>query len=181
MPRTVSLGALAAILTLVAAGCDMSAHGGMDMSTPRNDVEFVDAMIPHHRGAIEMAGMVLARGQSGDVKAFAQRVVTAQTQEIATMNAARKALKGSENTSGTHDDPHMDADMARMRTLSGAALDREFLADMLPHHAGAIEMAHNALPNLRRADLQALARAIVADQADEIAEIRALLKALGAP
>lgn len=167
-------------LVLLAAGCDMMGHNGMDPMNPRNDLEFVNAMIPHHTAATEMAQMVVDRGQHADVKAFARRVIAAQTQEIATMKAARKALTGSEGGSGEHEDAHMAADMVRMRSLSGSALDRAFLDDMLPHHAGAIQMAHNALPNLKRAELQALARAIIADQAREIQEIRDLVQKVGA-
>ena len=50
-----------------------------------------------------------------------------------------------------------------------------FLADMIPHHAGAIEMAHRALPNLKRADLQAMAMNIVSSQAKEIGELQDML------
>lgn len=49
------------------------------------DVAFVCGMIPHHRGAIDMAKAALAHGDDPWVKELAQKVIDAQTQEIADM------------------------------------------------------------------------------------------------
>ncbi|HVY52305.1 MAG TPA: DUF305 domain-containing protein [Devosia sp.] len=49
------------------------------------DVAFVCAMMPHHQGAIDMARAELAHGDDPWVKEFAQRVIDAQSAEIAQM------------------------------------------------------------------------------------------------
>ena len=49
------------------------------------DVAFVCAMIPHHQGAIDMAKAELAHGDDPWVKEMAQKVIDAQTAEIAAM------------------------------------------------------------------------------------------------
>lgn len=49
------------------------------------DVAFVQAMIPHHQGAIDMARAVLQFGQDDQVKAWANQIITAQQAEIAAM------------------------------------------------------------------------------------------------
>ena len=49
------------------------------------DVAFVCSMIPHHQGAIDMARAELKYGTDEWAKAFAQKVIDAQTQEIADM------------------------------------------------------------------------------------------------
>ena len=49
------------------------------------DVAFVCGMIPHHQGAIDMAKVELQFGKDPWVKEFAQKVIDAQTQEIADM------------------------------------------------------------------------------------------------
>ena len=49
------------------------------------DVAFVCGMIPHHQGAIDMARIELQYGKDPWVKEMAQKVIDAQTQEIADM------------------------------------------------------------------------------------------------
>lgn len=51
------------------------------------DVAFVCSMIPHHRGAIDMAGAELAKGEDPWVKTVAEGVIAAQEKEIADMLA----------------------------------------------------------------------------------------------
>ena len=49
------------------------------------DVAFVQAMIPHHQGAIDMARAVLQFSKDDQVKAWANQFITAQQAEIAAM------------------------------------------------------------------------------------------------
>ncbi|MER8573294.1 DUF305 domain-containing protein [Mesorhizobium sp. M1374] len=49
------------------------------------DVAFVQAMIPHHQGAIDMARAVLQYGKDDQVKVWANQIITAQQSEIAAM------------------------------------------------------------------------------------------------
>ncbi|HEY9009608.1 MAG TPA: DUF305 domain-containing protein, partial [Devosia sp.] len=51
------------------------------------DVAFLCSMIPHHRGAIDMANAELAHGDDAWAKEMAQKVIDAQEQEIADMLA----------------------------------------------------------------------------------------------
>lgn len=70
----------------------------------------------------------------------------------------------------------MDEDMDMMNAASGATLDRMFLEHMLPHHAGALQIAHNALPNLEEANLKTMAKMIIDSQGEEIGMIHDMLK-----
>jgi uncharacterized protein (DUF305 family) len=167
---------------LIGAGCmDSSEHDGTTEGVAPvvidNDVEFIDAMVPHHEMAVMMADMELAKGSDARVKEMAQTMKEAQTTEIAELKATRKRLTGSDEVPEMHD-PHMDEDMDAMMGAQGAALDRMFLEHMVPHHAGAIQMAHNALPNLKEADLKEMADMIVDSQSEEIGMIHDMLMEL---
>lgn len=52
------------------------------------DADFVDMMVPHHQGAIDMAALELRYGSNQRLKAIAQEIVVTQQQEIAAMRLA---------------------------------------------------------------------------------------------
>jgi len=68
---------------MVAMNRDMMAGG----TASDIDVAFVCSMIPHHRGAIDMAKAELANGDDPWVKTLAEGVIAAQEKEIADMLA----------------------------------------------------------------------------------------------
>jgi hypothetical protein len=57
---------------------------------PTGDVDrdFVEMMIPHHQGAIDMAVAVLRHGRNVQLKRLAQEIIVTQQQEIAAMRLA---------------------------------------------------------------------------------------------
>jgi Domain of unknown function (DUF305) len=52
------------------------------------DSDFVAMMVPHHRGAIDMARAELRYGQNEQLKRMAQEIIVTQLQEIAAMHLA---------------------------------------------------------------------------------------------
>jgi hypothetical protein len=62
-----------------------------DMSAkPTGDVDhdFVEMMVPHHQGAIDMAQAILRYGHNEQLRRLAQEIIVTQQQEIAAMRLA---------------------------------------------------------------------------------------------
>jgi uncharacterized protein (DUF305 family) len=54
------------------------------------DLRFINAMIPHHEGAIEMARDALSKSERPEIQQLSQDILTSQQQEIDQMKQWRK-------------------------------------------------------------------------------------------
>jgi len=68
------------------AAANAKMHAAMDITfTGDADVDFVNGMIAHHQGAIDMAKIVIEHGKDADIRKLAEEIVAAQEGEIALM------------------------------------------------------------------------------------------------
>lgn len=153
------------------------------------DRQFIDMMVPHHQGAVEMAKIAQQRGEHAEVRQMADAVIRTQEDEIGKMKAWRKSWFGSDETppmsqmpmvpgaaghgggdpaghsgNGTMD---MAADVEKLRAAP-EPFDRAFIDAMIPHHQSAIDAAKAAETRAEKAEIKELARTIIADQQREI-------------
>ncbi|WP_341241161.1 DUF305 domain-containing protein [uncultured Nocardioides sp.] len=189
---------VAGTLTLGACGghdmSSMSGTGGSDSSSPSSssdatadfndaDVTFTTEMIPHHRQAVEMAELAETRAESPEVKDLAIQIMNAQDPEIETMTGwltswgkpVPEDMSGMD-MSGSMPGMMSKDEMASLENTSDADFDQMFLAMMVEHHQGAIEMAKSEQSSGMFPEAIALAKQIESAQTDEIATMQALLR-----
>jgi len=66
-------------------------HAGMASVDADADVAFMQGMLAHHKGAVEMSEVALKYGKDEKVRDLASRIIKAQAAEIAEMDAWLKA------------------------------------------------------------------------------------------
>ena len=122
------------------------------------DVHFMAGMIGHHAQAIQMAGWAPSHGASPSVRVLCERIVVAQTDEIAM--AQRWLREHGEYVPPADPRGHimqgMDQpmlmpgmltpeQMTQLDSARGPEFDRRFLTFMIQHHQGAITMVQQLL------------------------------------
>jgi uncharacterized protein (DUF305 family) len=139
--------------------------GGMGMMQGYSDRAFLSGMIPHHEAAVEMANTVLRDGREAYVKGWAKAVVKDQEAEIELMRKLLAARGGedADAAAGMRQAMHL---MMEMSVSSDP--DMDFVAMMVPHHAGALQMAMHALLASNDEKILELAKDIIDKQVDEI-------------
>ena len=144
------------------------------------DIAFAMIMVPHHKQAVEMADLLLAKdGINTEVIALAEKIKAAQQPEITTMNSWLKAWGADTSTSDMggmdHGGMMSEGDMNALDTATGLDASKLFLQQMTQHHQGAIDMANSEINEGKNRDALALAKKIIQDQTVEITEMQRLL------
>ena len=157
--------------------------GMMAPATGKADLDFVQGMIPHHQGAIDMAKIVLQYGKDPEIKKLAEGIVKAQESEISAMNEwltkIDKASLPQSPESAKANDQAMATTMKNMMGNYTGNADVDFVKGMIPHHQGAIDMAKVALQFAKDPALLKLAGDIVSAQEGEISFMNDWLKKNG--
>ncbi len=148
----------------------------MPVTMSDGDIMFAQMMIPHHEQAIEMSTLAETRTENADVLALAQQIKSAQMPEISQMTTWL-ADAGAPLSMGHDmgDDGMLSADeMTTLTNATGIEFDRLFLAGMIAHHQGALEMA-KTVQNSKNAEVKVLSDNISSSQTAEIEEMKKLL------
>lgn len=180
-------GASAPASAVSGASAPASEAGGAHNSA---DVSFAQMMIPHHRQAVEMAGLAGTRASSEKVRELAKKIKEAQDPEIATMSSW--LTKWGKKIPSANDMAHMEGmhhggsggmhgtagseEMRKLRKASGAAFDTAFLDMMIKHHEGAVRTAETEKAKGGYGPARDLAADIIRTQSAEITQMNSLLR-----
>jgi uncharacterized protein (DUF305 family) len=164
---------------------------GMDLgpADANFDLRFIDAMIPHHQGAVEMAKEAQQKSKRPEIKKLADNIIKSQNSEITQMKQWRQAWypkAGDKPIAYNSQMGHtMEMSSDQMQTMmmsqdlgaADAEFDLRFINAMIPHHEGAVTMGQDALSKSKRPEIKKLAQEIVKAQEIEIKEMQQWRKA----
>jgi uncharacterized protein (DUF305 family) len=195
--RPVLLAVIAVALVALGGGLAVALGIGRDATPTAASVDagFSRDMARHHLQAVEMANLALERSHDREVRQLAFDISATQTNQAGRMQGWL-ALWGLPTSGGDpmawmggtghhHTDgalmPGMatEDELANLRSLSGTALDVEFLRLMIRHHQGGKEMAEYAAAHASEPAVRSLARSIVDTQTAEVITMGRMLAARG--
>ncbi|MEJ7848237.1 MAG: DUF305 domain-containing protein [Pyrinomonadaceae bacterium] len=166
------------------ANHDMSAMHDEMKSSPNAaaqpyDLQFIDTMSAHHKSAIDMAEVAVKKTQNAELKTFAQKIIDDQKKEISQMKDWREKWYAGKPAAMNMEMPGMNDSMKtmmgdgmkKMEAMTGKDFDIHFLDMMTPHHAGASEMAKEALTKAEHPEIKTLANQIIKAQEAEIKQM----------
>jgi uncharacterized protein (DUF305 family) len=166
------------------AGMEGMDHGSMgteDMARQMvmengkySDRAFIDAMVPHHQGAVEMAEVALENAEHQQIRDLSEDIVSAQEAEIEELKSIKKEQYGTSEVP-----MEMSAQEMQMMGMTDPQelankepFDKAFIDAMIPHHQSAIEMANVALEESKNPQIRQIAEDIVSAQMREISQLQ---------
>lgn len=143
------------------------------------DIMFAQMMIPHHQQAVDMGTLAETRAENPEVKALAAQIKAEQAPEIEQMKGWLQAANSSEHLGHDMGMGGMltDAQLLALENTTGNAFDKLFVAGMIAHHQGAIQMAKMVVGSAK-AEANGLGEAIIESQTKQIGQLQALLATL---
>ena len=171
------------------AGMDHSqmGHGSMGMGSggmakqmvmengKYSDRRFIDAMVPHHQGAIAMAEVALKNAEHEEIVQLSRNIISSQQAEIEELKSIKQEEFGTSNVPMEMSQEQMRG-MGMMMNPQQLAnqkpFDEAFMDAMIPHHQSAIEMAQVALEKSDNPKIKELAENIISAQQREIEQMR---------
>lgn len=149
------------------------------------DKAFIDDMIIHHQGAVEMAGLALESTDRQEILDLSRDIIAAQAREITDMERWQQGWGYPTPDHSTMDhsshgsmginmnmSDHMDMMMDELKGKTGAEFDKAFLEQMIIHHQGALDMAAPGKDSAKHQEIKDLSIAVVEAQTKEIAQMK---------
>lgn len=170
--------ALVLVPWLFSTNISMPGWGGMYNRGAMMDRHFIEEMIPHHQGAIDMAKLALEKSKNPALLTLAGDIISAQTKEIEQMRLWYSEWFGTEvpvattgsmmgmGHGGMQQMASMQGDLDSLKNATN--FEAEFVSQMIPHHEMAVMMARMLLSATSRPELKTFAQDIIKLQTAEI-------------
>ncbi len=175
-------------------------RGGANAAPNANSVDagFVWDMTVHHRQAVSMAGYTRDHSTDPAIKLLAYDIESSQNNQVGEMqgwleswglpkdspNAVMSWMAGSGHehmaSNGLMPGMATPAEFNKLQTLSGKALDIDFLQLMLRHHQGGLPMVQWAAGHATLAYVRNAAQKMFDSQSGEVVLMEQLLRERGA-
>ncbi|MDQ6850356.1 MAG: DUF305 domain-containing protein [Actinomycetota bacterium] len=191
--------AVAALVVVGTVGWLVGGSGGSTAAAGESSVDagFARDMSTHHTQAVTMANYERDNTADSGLKVLAYDIETSQQFQIGEMQGWLDAWglgrESSQPQMSWMPGGHMQmspvslmpgmatpAEISRLESLHGKALDILFLQLMIRHHQGGLPMAQYAISHARTAYVRSLAQSMYDSQTAEIVEMEQLLRRLGA-
>jgi uncharacterized protein (DUF305 family) len=190
-----------AALTLAAAAGYVAGHrrGSATPDASSVDAGFAWDMAAHHRQAVTMAGYVRDHSTDGVVRTLAYDIETSQFNQVGQMQGWLDAWGLPPENPGTplswmsggHDMSMMasgglmpgmatQAEVDKLQTMTGKAMDIYFLQLMLRHHQGGLPMAQYGAAHASESYVRNAAQKMATGQSAEILLMEKMLRERGA-
>ena len=124
-----------------------------------NDAHIAHIVVTANQVDIDAGKLAESMATNAEVRAFAKLMVTDHTavNKAATDLAAKLKLKPEDNPTSKSLKAGGDKNVARLKTLKGAAFDKAYIDNEVAYHTAVLEAVDKVLlPNAKNEDLRAL-------------------------
>jgi uncharacterized protein (DUF305 family) len=142
--------------------------------------EFLSQMIPHHKGAVDMAEYEIQHGKDFTMIQLAKSILAEQTTEIQQMEIWLKQTPEGIRVLPQHFKDAMDKSMDTMMknmlpNTDLTNIDKAFAVVMIPHHQAAIDMAKSVIIYSTDEKIRAFANQLISSEQVEIEQMNIFL------
>jgi uncharacterized protein (DUF305 family) len=140
-----------------------------------SDERLIEAMVPHHEGAVEMARIAVKNAAHPEIKHLAEHIISNQKVEIEELESIKREEYGTSRVLTLRSMGQVKGTgmMMNPRSLADKVpFGKAFIDNMIPHHHSAIEMAQVARDKTVDPEIKDLATDIVSAQKHEISQMK---------
>jgi uncharacterized protein (DUF305 family) len=156
-------------------GSENGASGMLVENGRYSDERFIDAMVPHHQGAVEMAQVALENAEHDEIVQLSESIISTQQAEIEELKSSKRDEFGTSRIPMEMSPKQMESmgTMTEPQELADKEpFDKAFIDAMIPHHQSAIEMARVAVQRSENPQIKHLAGHIISAQQAEIEQMK---------
>jgi putative membrane protein len=146
-------------IEVAASAVALALFAGVAMAAGPNDAQIAAIVVTANQVDIDAGELAKSKAQSPKVKEFAQLMITDHTgvNKQATALVTRLKVTPEPNDTSKALKQGGDANLANLKTLSGAAFDKAYVAHEVAYHQQVIDALDKTLvPSAQNAELKAL-------------------------